>query len=472
VAQTRQVNITKAGKEAVLTKDSFEKTSIRVPPNSYLVAVFLFTFFSSLLIYLERDLLAGVSLIAGWIALPILAWSDRIVFDGQKLWRNGAVPRLWFWLNGKPRKLKINQIEQVETKAIRTEKRNGNFFYRYRTSLRGNNLYFAFASGGETYRQMTRKLFSLLPTDTLDNRSIELRDYLAAPKETLIKAKSSGIPSIEVLENSFKKFDQARNILHAERAKNEKSEGYAGEADGLRKLANELRVSGNLLQSLEVFRRALIIKPADGWLIFEFALCLHSYARAEGDEKLLRRAFAALRLAETRAGQDGELLARLGETYFQYNDWKRARIVFQKALTFAKNNFRSVRGLAEIALREGKIAHVIHHFESAIGSAETKALQNWVRRETEYFSRLNADEDYMESEVQRLNLLESIERGKKTSLWIALSGIVLVLVGLVSNPTIANIGWACASVALLIWAGLIISRNLLAERSPLMEAEE
>ena len=145
-------------------------------------------------------------------------------------------------------------------------------------------------------------------------------------------------------------------------------------ADYLRRLANELRLSGYLLQALETFRRALVLNPRSAWLLFDFARCLYSFAGAEHNEKMEKKALAALRLAEKRAGNDGELLARLGEIYFQYGDWRRARRAFQKALEAAGESFRSVRGLAEIALREGKVAHVIHQFSTANRLAETSAL--------------------------------------------------------------------------------------------------
>ena len=316
------------------------------------------------------------------------------------------MPKFWANLNNSRHRLKISDIEQVKTHALRALKRGGNVFYRYRTSIKGKGLEFHFASGGEEYRRIIRGIFPLLPENILDNRSIELRDYFAEPKETLMKAEFARIPSAEVLENSF-----GKHLL-----KNQKSESSSEEAEkaeDLRVLANELRLSGYLLQALEAFRRALVLNPKDGWILFEFARCLHSFAGSEKNPKLQKKAFAALRLAEKRSGNDGELLSRLGETYFQFGDLRRARLNFQKAIDAIEENFRSVRGLAEIALREGKIAHVIHHFASANRLAETPALRRWTQDETEYFTRLNNDEDYMDLEISRVNMLETLERFQK-----------------------------------------------------------
>ncbi|MDQ3178914.1 MAG: hypothetical protein M3Q33_00180 [Acidobacteriota bacterium] len=464
-------NIITAKETSAAATFSDKPISIRVMPNSYFIALFLTTFFSGFFIYLEQDL-AGILLFGtSWLIFPLLAWTDRITFDGKRLRRTGFLPRFWASLNNYKYRLKIDDIEQIETQALRALKRGGNIFYRYRTSVNGKNLKFAFASGGEEYRQMIYKLFTLLPENTLDNRSIELRDYLGEPKEILMKAEFAKIPSVEVLEDSLNKLKVADKNL---RAKNKSLSGEELEkADYLHRLANELRLSGYLIQSLEAFRRALFLNPKEAWLIFDFARCLHSFAGAEGDKKLGRKAFAALRLAEKRGQNDGEMLARLGESYFQYGDQRRAEKVFQKALETVETSFRSVRGLAEIALREGKIAHVIHHFATANRLAETPALRRWTQTETDYFSRLNADDDYMEMEVSRVNLLEGLESSKKTSLHVAMLGFPAIIFGVtLENNLIANVGWAISCIALVVWMSVILGQNLLSSRVPIDFDEE
>jgi tetratricopeptide (TPR) repeat protein len=456
-----------------LADSSVKSVSIRVSPNSYFTALFLATFFSAFLIYLEIDW-AAISLFGlSWIILPLLLWTDKITFDGKRLSRRGILPRFWAILNNSRNRLKISDIEQVETLALRALKRGGNVFYRYRTSIQGKDLRFAFASGGEDYRQMISRLFSALPENVLDNRSIELRDYLKEPKETLMKAEFAQIPSVDVLESSINEFQTNDKSLRAKGRAGEIGTEEIEKADYLRRLANELRLSGYLLQALETFRRALVLNPRSAWLLFDFARCLYSFAGAEHNEKMEKKALAALRLAEKRAGGDGELLARLGEIYFQYGDWRRAQKAFQKAVDLAGESFRSVRGLAEIALREGKIAHVIHQFSTANRLAETPALRRWTQNESEYFARLNDDDDYMDLEISRVNMLETLERSKKTALKIAFLGFPAILFGLmVFDDLVANIGWAVSSVALLIWVGLIISQNVLSARIPLDFDEE
>lgn len=453
-------------------KVSAKLVNIRVSPNSYFVAFFLASFVTAFLIYVEKDLAALILFLTSWTTIPILAWTDRIVFDGKSVFRTGFVPCLWAGFSGQPRRIKISHIEQIETQAMRALKRGGNVFYRYRTSVQGRGLRLVFASGGEDYRRMVGNLFHLVSEDVLDNRSLELRDYLNDQKDVLMKAEFARIPSTEVLENSANEFQTADRKLRSHRFAIESAPAEIEKAEDLRELANELRVSGNLLQALETFRRALWLNPHHPWLMFEFARCLHSYAGLERSPKLARRANAALRLAELRAGTDSNLLARIGETYFQYGNWKRAYKTFGKTLSITAENFRSVRGLAEIALREGKIAHVIHHFTSAVHFAENNALRRWADGESRYFSRLNHDDDYMVAEVTRINWLESVERKKRSLLRFSLIGLFVILFGVLFNETVALVGWTASFISIVIWISLILSQGLLTQRCPFTEPKE
>ena len=462
----KSVDISAKESAAAAATSSEQIISIRVSPNSYFTALFLTTFVSGFLIYLEQDFF-GISLfVSSWLITPFFAWTDRVAFDGKRLTRTGFLSRFWAWIYSTKYRLKISDVEQVESQALRALKRGGNVFYRYRTTIQGRGLKFAFASGGEDYRQMIHKILPLISETVLDNRSLELRDYLAEPKETLMKAEFAKIPSADVLESSLTEFQIVDNNQRTKTAARKIGDEEMDKADYLHRLANELRLSGYLLQSLEAFRRALLLNPKDAWLIFDFARCLNSFAGSEKNEKLRRKSFAALRLAEKRGFSDSELLARLGESYFQYGAWQRAAVVFKKAIDTAETNFRSVRGLAEIALREGKIAHVIHHFATAQRLAETPGLRRWTRTEGEYFSRLNSDEDYMEMEISRVNLLENLESAQKTCLKIAFLGFPTIIFGLITDELITNIGWAISSISLLFWIGLMLSHNLLSSRVP------
>jgi tetratricopeptide (TPR) repeat protein len=445
-----------------LAEQTGEHLSIRVSPHGYFTVLFLATFAASLFFYLEIDI-AGISVFAAaWILIPFFALNDKIAFDGRRLERTGLVPRFWAWLNASRRRLKISDIEQVETQSVRALRRGGNVYYRYRTSIRGKGLNVVFASGsGDDYRNMIKAILPKLDESVLDTRSIELRDHLGDPKETLMKAEFSRIPSSEALTSAFRK---VKKSLQQKSVIIEIEEDKAGD---LRQLANALRVSGHLARALEAFRRAMLLKPRDGWLIFEFARCLHAFAGMSQEPRLERRAVAALRLSERHASGDGELLVRIAEWYFQIGEFKRAGTLFQTVRDRIGESFRSALGLAEIALREGKIAHVIHHFAAANRLASTAALRRWSKGEADYFARLNDDEEYMEMEISRVNLLDSVESSRKTALRISFLAFPAVIFGvLFEDNLIANIGWAVSTVSLLIWTGLIITAKMLAQRIP------
>ena len=444
--------------------------TIRVSPHSYFTALFIGTFLSALFFYLELDIAGFAAFGIAWIALPFLALRDRITFDGRSLQRIGSLPRLWSWFNGSRRRLKITDIEQVETQSIRAIKRGGTVHYRYRTILRGKGLSIAIASGGEDFRRMIKGILPKLEKNALDVRSLELREFLSDPKEILMKAEFSRIPSADALENSISDL-----LKQKRKQRNPIALGDDEKAEDLRVLGNELRVSGYLPQALEAFRRALTIRGADGRLLFEFARCLHALAAVKRDPRLERKALAALRLSERHVADDGDLLSRLGEYYFSLGESRRAEMIFQRVFDHVGENFRAARGLAEMSLRDGKIAHVIHQFSTANRLAETPSLRRWARDEADYFSSLNSDEEYMEIEIGRVNLLDTLERSKRTTLNIAFLSFPLIVVGLFFEDTlVANIGWAASTVSLMIWTGLIISSRMLSHRIPyaLVESDE
>ncbi len=446
--------------------------SVRVSAYGYIAALFVGSFFSALAIYLEANIVGYVLFCSSWIILPVLALTDKIVFNGKRLHRSGLLPKAWAYLTKSRNWLKLKDVEQVETQVFPTLKRGGKVFYKYKTSIRGKGLDFSFSSGGPEYRQMIRAVLPGIAENVLDNRSLEVRDYIPEPRQTKLKASLSNIPPADVLENSFRQIQ-----LKKKAAPNVDS--FAREGDGLEKakslriLANELKLSGSHLQALETFRRAALLKPADAWLLFEFARCLQSFAGSEGNSKLERKAVAMMRLSELRAGNDGDLLARLGESYFQLGEWRRAGIAFRKAVEVVGEQFRSVRGLAEIALRDGKIAHVIHNFSIASRLAETPALRRWSKGEVEYFSRLNDDDEYMDMEIGRVNLLDALDRWKRTSLRLAFIGFPVIAVGLAyEDSVIANCGWALSAASLVLWTLIMLGRRVFAPRISMDLLEE
>ena len=448
---------------------SMRPVAVRTLPGGYLTALFVGSFVAALVAYLDYSTFAVSLAVVAWIAIPLLWFTDRIVFDGRRIRRTGLLPRLWLRATGIRDRLKTSDIEQVETTAFPGIKRGHNLYYTYRTTVTGKTARFVFSSGHRGYRNVVKALFPKVNEDVLDIASIDLRDYLADRRRLKQSALESDIPSTDVLDATVQDIRLGVNAPSV-------PSGEDGEkASRLRKLANELRLSGRLVQAIEAFRRAAILRPRDARLLFEFAACIRSLAGSESDERLEHKALAMMRLAERHAGNDSELLARIGECYFQIGEWRRASIVFKRATDAFGESFRTLRGMAEVALREGKIAHVIHNFAAANEIATTESLRRWTKTEVDYFSHLNSNEEYMELEISRVNLIDTLSRTKRLAVRVNLLGLVIILVGLVFDDyLIANIGWAVAGITLVVWLAVLLMGKMLSPRIPfeLMEDDD
>jgi len=88
-----------------------------------------------------------------------------------------------------------------------------------------------------------------------------------------------------------------------------------------------------------------------------------------------------------------------------------------------KNSYRAQVGLAEVALSDGKLAHVIHHYNDAVRIAPDKAAARLARREADYYSRLNTDEDYLAAELRRMNWLEGAGRVQRVTAAVEFRGV-------------------------------------------------
>lgn len=435
------------------------KLSVRVPLNSYVTTFMVGSFFAGLFVYLEFEQLAYILFVLSWVIVPLLAFTDRLVFDGKRLRRTGVLPRIWAAFTGGRLRIRVRDVEQIDSAILRIIKRGGVAQYRFRTAVRGRDEVFVITSGGAEHRTMLNAILTAVPEEVLDQRSIDLRDYLADPKEVAMKASFSRIPEADVLESTLFSRPVPRVVV-------EKTNDEDDNSEDLRTLGNELRVAGRLHQSLEVFRRAFHRERASAHLYFDLARCLFVMSGIRRDSKLHRRSVAALRLAERHSRDDGDLLARLGETYFQLGDIKRATAAFLNAIEHGSGYLGS-RGLAEIALREGKLAHVVHQFSSAHENARSRAAKRFSQGEADYFGNLTSDTEYLDLEVHRVNLVNSLAKAGRTALTVTLFGLIPLIFGLVADDLLlADIGWAVSGIAIIIWCILKVVCRMLASRIP------
>ena len=470
MSETKQADslnaIAEAGEQRARERTKPAVATVRVSPGPYLALASVLTFCSALLLRSDRDAWALLLIGLTWLAVPLLAFFDRFAFDGNSLRRQGPLSSLLRLFRIYPKHLDVADFETVETSAVRTLRRGGSVRYRYRTEINGKGRRFVLASGGRNYRRMVRELFPLIHEDKLDNRSRDLRDYLNEPASLNRKTRLSQLAPEEVLDRAKSDFKLGRRS--ADRQDKPHAEITAEEAERahlLRRLGNELRVSGRLREAGEAFRRALNVTPRGAWLIYDFARLLRSQASANSDARLLSRARAALRLACTRAGNDLVLLPLIGECLLECGDARQAKLVLEKTVDIDHDNYKARIGLADLALREGKLAHVIHHYHEAARVSSEQALVRYARREADYYGRLNSDDEYLTTELRRINWLQTITRVRRLSARVTNAAILVALAGGFVDLTLGSVGWSIASSALIVWILTLILTRILFERS-------
>ena len=442
---------------------------IRISPSGYFAVAALLTFAALLCLRTHRDLTALALMIGTWTIVPLLVLTNRLSFDGHTISRTGLAAWLIRLVRRRNQTIAVDDVERVEVATLRTLRRGGKVRYRYRVEIAGKGSAFVLASGGREFRRMVRVLLPRIGEYKLDARAGELRDHLAEVSTVRSEAAMLGIAPTSVLEETTdaKRVDKYRAAISAQQSSpdaDRKSRDDSERATLLRKSANELRISGYLQQSGEAFRRALLISPRSPWLIYEYARLLKSQASAFSDARLLGRACAALRLASMRGPTDASLLARVAESFLEYGDPQRAAKLFRRALDIDENAYRAQLGLAEVGLTDGKLAHVIHHYNDAVRVAPDKATAALARREADYYSRLNNDEDYLAAELRRMNWLEGANRVQHLAGRVSFAAMLIALAGSSIDQMVSGLGWALASSSLIAWSGSLITRKLLATR--------
>jgi tetratricopeptide (TPR) repeat protein len=440
--------------------------SVRNSPGPYVAFASVVTFIAALTLRAHQDALALIMIGAAWLIVPVIALSDRIAFDGASLRRQGPLASVLHLFFGYRKQLAIDDFETVETQAVRTLRRGGRVRYRYRTQIIGKGKEFVIVSGGRDYRKLVRELFPLIHESKLDNRSRDLRDYLNDPRFLNRKTQLSQLAPSDLLDVTRPDFRLGRKLTR--RTAGSETPPTPEELERavlLRRLGNELRVSGRLREAGEAFRRALNVRPHGAWLIYDFARLLRSQASAQSDARLLSRARAALRLASMRAKNDIVLLPLIGESFLECGDATHARRALQKVVEIDSGNFKARVGLADIALREGKLAHVIHHYQEAARVSSEQALARYARGEGDYYMQLNNDDDYLAAELRRINWLQNVTRIRRLALRVTNASVLLALIGGFVDPVAGSLGWSLASSALIVWLLTLAGTRMLFTRS-------
>ena len=394
-----------------------EKISIRPGLVPYtLSAAVLITAGSALL----RSGLFVASLVCWLLLIPLIfaAIFDRIEFDGRSIRHRGPLSFIFGKIFRIRRELPASEIETVTTETTRITFSSGDAKMSYHTRVTGAGVEIIVRSYRSAYVPFIKALFRAVGPHKLDPRSFELFEYFESG------ASLKGSPVL-------------------------KDEIEAMPVPLLRRVANSLRLAGRLAQASSYFRVAYEKEPRNPELLYEMSRFFHSSAQAE-DSRLLQRSDACLRLASRLAGREADLLERIGEAFFERLDYKRASDCFRRALELDPARFRANVGMAEIALRDGKLAHVAHYYNAAAGSPDA-AIARLAEREAKYYERLMTDEDFLESELRRIRAANQIRWARRLA---ALVFFGAWLMGGVAGRVfefVEDFGWAVMATSGLIW---------------------
>jgi tetratricopeptide (TPR) repeat protein len=373
---------------------------------------------------------AGLTLLKDGLSLPALvclsmlvpvviaAAFDRIEFDGAAIRHRGPLAFVLAKLFRIRRELSIVDIETITTEMTSLSLAAGDSRLSYHTRISGAGVEIVVRSYRSSYVPFIKALLRAAGPDKLDTRSFDLFEYF----ETGAVLKGS-----PVLKNEI----------------------AAMPAPILRRIANSLRLAGRLAQASSYFRIAYEKEPRDPRLLYEMSRFFRSSAQAE-DTRLLQRSDACLRLASRLAGQQADLLERIGEAFFERLDYKRAADCFRRALVLDPARFRANVGLAEIALRDGKLAHVAHFYNAASASSDA-ALSRLAGREARYYERLMSDDEFLESELSRIRAVNQIRWARRgAALTFFGAWFVAGLVGRLYS-FVEDFGWAVMATSGLLW---------------------
>jgi tetratricopeptide (TPR) repeat protein len=377
-------------------------------------------------------LIAAFSCWASLVAVALVAVFDRIEFDGNLIRHRGPLAFTLSHIFRVRRQLSVSDIESITTETLRLSFATGDARITYHTRISGAGTEVVVRSHRSAYAPFIKALVRAVGLHKLDPRTSEIYEYFETGKAL------GGSPVL-------------------------KSDIAAMPAPLLRRMGNSLRLAGKLAQASNYFRVAYEREPRNPQLLYEMSRLFHSSAQTE-DTRLLQRSDACLRLASRLAGDEPALLERIGEAFFERTDFRRASECFRRALALDPARFRANIGLAEIALRDGKLAHVAHFYHAA-SSSDDAALSRMAGREARYYERLMEDDDFLESELRRIRFSNQIRWARRlASMTFFSAWLVGGIVGRLSTM-VEQFGWAVMAMSGFLWCALVITTRFFRRRT-------
>ncbi len=364
-----------------------------------------------------------------WVGVTVLvAALDRIEFDGRTIHHRGLFAFFLAHLFRVRQHLSVNEIETITTAALSLSLAGGNAKLNYRMRVSGAGLDIVLRSHRANFEPFIKALFTAISADKLDPLSYDLFEYFQT-REALKTA--------PVLRHDI----------------------AAMGSSPLRRLANALRLSGRLAQASSYFRIAYEREPRNPRLLYEMSRFFRASAQTT-DAKLQQRSDACLRLASRLATAQPELLERIGEAFSERLDYKRASDCFRRVLAEQPHRFRANLGLAEIALRDGKFAHAAHCYHSASINADA-TLARLAAREAGYYERLIRDEEFLETELRRVQTANVLSWAQRLSA-VTFFGVwfITLFIGRL-HAVFEQFGWALMATSAFVWCTTRFTRRFL-----------
>lgn len=357
---------------------------------------------------------------------------EAVKLTQDRLVRTGLIAFLERWFSQKNNSLPLDRVEMITTEAIRVRRSLKRIKYFYKVVVSGHNTSITVMLLGnredEGY-QLIKAIFNILDDSKLDPRSSELKQYLndLSPEGELTHLARR----VEIDKLSSDSYQNLSTTI-------------------LRKIANNLKLEGDMQPALRCFSLAYQKEPRNAHLLYEMARFFRSLALID-NPRLLTRSKACLRLAAFLAKDQPKLLERIGETYFERLDYKMAARCFSKALGIEPGLYRANVGLAEIALRSGKLAQVAHFYSVAASVSNDDAQRELAVREANYYGRLCSDEDYFEAEIDRMSKFSNFLWARNlAALVLVICWLTAVLIGRF-YPDWLSLAWSMVLSTTVVW---------------------
>src|SRR4051812_21182945 len=149
-----------------------DKLIVRTASRHYIAAGFVVVFFVAFAFRFGFVNVGVGTLLLASSCLFLFAFTDRIGIYRRRIVRAGLLPFFGTLFTGRSLRLKFVNIEKIETYVFQRFKRGASVYYLYKTFIRSGNSEFVLSSNSKLYGKIIAVIFSNVPDDVMDNRSL------------------------------------------------------------------------------------------------------------------------------------------------------------------------------------------------------------------------------------------------------------------------------------------------------------